>query len=467
MFLFPESKSKIITEDGNEFLYSDLMKLGKEIHDLINEPTLVLCQVDNTLGGLLGYLTFAYGVHVPLILGVDIHDSHLDDIIKKYQPEFCWVPERLVPALYKNKDIVFSKYGYCLIRLGKEKHKKLPEELCLLASTSGSTGSPKFVRQSRNNIFSNTKSITEYLNLSEEDVAITSLPITYTYGMSIINCQILSGGDILLTNKSIVQKEFWEQFRCYNISILAGVPYTFEMMDRLRVFRNDLPHLKKILQAGGKLNEHLQSKIAQYCDANGKDLFVMYGQTEATTRMSYLPPEHCLRKIGSIGIAIPDGRFQIIDHSGNVIERAGDCGELVYIGHNVCLGYAECREDLYLPNQWNGYLKTGDLACFDEDNYFYIKGRLKRILKHFGLRINLDEIEHLIQMRFTSNKLACVDFDDFLIIFHEGIIENEKLLKYLSEVTDVKRAGVKIIALESIPILPNGKVNYQNLRTLV
>jgi long-chain acyl-CoA synthetase len=464
--LFSNSGSKIITEDGNTYFYSELVEICNKINSLIDASALVLCQVDNTLGGLLGYFSFAYGLHVPLILGTEVHESHLDEIIRKYQPEFSWIPDKVLKQRYTDRPVIFSKYGYHLIKMRDDKYIPLFSELCLLASTSGSTGSPKFVRQSRNNIYSNTESIVKYLEIDHNDLAITSLPITYTYGMSIVNCQIFSGGDILLTNKSIVQKEFWEQLRGNPVSLLAGVPYTFEMMDRLRVFRKDLPGLNKILQAGGKLNELLQEKVAKYCQDNNKKFFVMYGQTEATTRMSYIPPYICLDKIGSIGIPIPGGEFSLIDNDGNTIDKPEVCGELIYKGKNVCLGYAESRDDLHLPGQWNGRLKTGDLACFDKDNFFYIKGRLKRIVKHFGLRINLDEVENLLRTKYMEKKFACVDSGDFLFIYSDSEINKDDLLKYISEVTEIKRAGVKILHIDSFPLLTNGKIDYQELRAL-
>ncbi len=466
-FIFPESKSSIYAEDGTVYAYSDLLLLASEVHENMLSGSVVMCQVANDLGGLLGYFAFAYSDgYYPLMLGKDVHRSHIKAIIEQYEPEYAWIPASLVSEYGPNALVRCRYFDYCLLQLDPSLDfglKPINPHLCLLASTSGSTGSPKFVRQSISNVLSNTKSITEYLSLSAKDSAITSLPLHYTYGMSLVNCQIAVGGAISLTDKSFVQKDFWLQLREHNVSVLAGVPYTFEMMDRLRVFRKDLPSVTKLLQAGGKLSEPLQSKVAEYSRSFGKEFFVMYGQTEATTRMSFLPPGMCLSKIGSIGIAIPGGSFSIIDDNGNDCEDE-QVGELLYHGPNVTLGYAESRDDLSKGDDWQGLLSTGDLASRDADGYYYIRGRIKRIVKHFGLRVNLDEVEKILKKQFEKHMLACVEYNDVIWIFFDAPISHDEVLDYLIETTSLKRSGLRIIELKHIPVMSSGKIDYQALR---
>lgn len=172
-----------------------------------------------------------------------------------------------------------------------------------------------------------------------------------------------------------MQREFWQQLGDYKATSLSGVPYTFEMLDRLRFYRRDLPNLRTMTQAGGKLLPELHKKFAEYAEQTGKKFVVMYGQTEATARMSYLPPEKCLEKVGSMGVAIPGGRFFLINENGEIITEAERVGELVYEGDNVTLGYAVRGEDLAKGDERHGRLETGDMAKFDKDGYFYIVGR--------------------------------------------------------------------------------------------
>ncbi|MEZ8688548.1 AMP-binding protein [Vibrio splendidus] len=464
MFLYPESTTTVFTEEGPSYSYSELLSLATHLHEHMCEQALVLCQVDSSLGGLVGYLAFAHSCqYVAMLQGVETHEAHIHSLIKKYEPDYVWVPENL-REIYTGAQLVLNSYGYSLLKLSVGESALLSDQLCLLASTSGSTGSPKFVRQSRQNILANTASIVEYLGLEADDVAITSLPLNYTYGMSIVNCQIAVGGDIVLTDKAVVQKEFWTQLKDRKVSVLAGVPYTYEMMDRLRAFRKDLPDVKKILQAGGKMSEALQDKIGTYCQEHQKQLFIMYGQTEATTRMSYLPPEHCLQKRGSIGLAIPNGRFKLVDTDGNEINSTEVTGELVFEGYNVCMGYAEQKEHLMLGDEWNGVLYTGDLATKDADGYYFIKGRIKRSIKHFGLRVNLDEVENMLKQKYLAERIAVTDDNEKIIVFTEVAIDEEGLKKYLTEMTEVKRAGIEVFAINSIPSLPNGKIDYQALK---
>ncbi len=465
MFLYPESATMVFTEDGHSYTYAELLNFATHLHEYMRGQALVLCQIDSSLGGLVGYLAFAHSCqYVAMLQGVETHEAYIHCLIKKYEPDYVWVPESL-REIYGDAQLVLNSYGYSLLKLSVGETANLSDQLCLLASTSGSTGSPKFVRQSRQNILANTVSIVEYLDLKADDVAITSLPLNYTYGMSIVNCQIAVGGDIVLTNKAVVQKEFWTLLRERKVSVLAGVPYTYEMMDRLRVFRKDLPDVKKILQAGGKMTEALQDKIGTYCQEYQKQLFIMYGQTEATTRMSYLPPERCLQKRGSIGVAIPNGRFKLVDTNGNEINSTEVTGELVFEGENVCMGYADQKEHLTLGDEWSGVLYTGDLAAKDEDGYYFIKGRIKRFIKHFGLRVNLDEVESVLKKKYLAERIAVTDDNEKIIVFTEVAIDEEELKKYLTEMTEVKRAGINVVNSTSIPSLPNGKTDYQALKT--
>ncbi len=462
MRIFPESDSSIILESGVILEYNELMKTTKLIEDEIEARSHVLCLFSNDIGSLLGYFTFSYGDNVPLIVSVETHKDHLLKIIDNYSIPYIWMPND-----YPLEEVEYTQliefYGYKLVRIRSNPIAPLANDLALLASTSGSTGSPKFVRQSYHNIVTNTSSICEYLNLNSDDTAITSLPISYTFGMSTVNCQILMGGDIVLTDSSVVQKEFWQLVQKHNVQVLSGVPFTYEMVDKMRAFRKELPSVTKILQAGGRLPPHLQEKIAKYCEVHRKEFYVMYGQTEATTRMSYLPPKSSLLKLGSIGIAVPGGNFDIVDAQGNNIHTPYVTGELVYRGDNVCLGYAEALEDLKAPNEWLGKLKTGDLAEFDEDGYFYIKGRIKRVHKHYGLRVNLDEVEMLIKSKYPSLLVACVGKGEDIVVWLEEKHVPEGMKNYLMDVTQIKPSGLKLRQIEVIPKLKNDKINYQAL----
>ena len=203
--------------------------------------------------------------------------------------------------------IEYKSYNYVLLKTGYEKKYALYDELGLLISTSGSTGSPKLVRQSYLNVMDNARSIAKYLKLDETERPITTLPMNYVYGLSIINSHFLTGAVLLLTDKTLMQKEFWNFFKEAEATSFGGVPYTYEMLDKLRFYNMQLPSLRTMTQAGGKLTPELHEKFAIYAAENNKNFIVMYGAAEATSRMGYLPPDKAIEKKGSMGIPIPGG----------------------------------------------------------------------------------------------------------------------------------------------------------------
>ena len=307
------------------------------------------------------------------------------------------------------------------------------------------------------------KQLAEYLEITDAERPITTLPMNYTYGLSVINSHLLKGATTLLTNKGLMQKEFWDFFKEQQATSIAGVPYTYEMLKRLRFFRMELPSLKTLTQAGGKLSPELHREFAEYAIENGKRFVVMYGQTEATARMSYLPWQKTLEKCGSMGIAIPGGRFDLIDEDGNIITSPEVTGELVYTGQNVTPGYAECGDDLIKGDERHGVLVTGDLAKRDADGYFYIVGRKKRFLKIFGNRVNLDETERLIKAAFPDTECACIGKDDKMTICITSQEKHTEIRNYLSQKTGLNHVAFQVKTVQQIPKNDAGKTLYAKL----
>ena len=358
---------------------------------------------------------------------------------------------------------MYERFGYRLLKTPFGFETELYPELALLLTTSGSTGSPKFVRQSYQNIRANTDSIVEYLKLDATEKPITTLPMNYTYGLSIINSHLDAGATILLTDKGIAQREFWNFFRTEGATSFGGVPYTYEMLDRMRFLRMDLPTLRTMTQAGGKLLPDLHRKFVEWCQQNGKQFIVMYGQCEATARMAYLPWEKSLEKVGAMGVAIPGGRFELIDVNGEIITESGVTGELRYYGKNVTLGYAECGADLEKGDERGGVLETGDMAQRDEDGYFTIVGRKKRFLKMYGNRVNLDETERMLKAAFPQCECACAGRDDHMMIFSTVESELPNMRAFLSEKTGLNISGFHTMVLDAIPKNDSGKTLYREL----
>lgn len=457
-----KNNTAVITENGQKITYEELDKHCRSLTDTIGKRCLVFNLCRNEIGSLVGYIGFLNAGIVPVMLKSDLDSELLQECIDTYKPDYLNLPSEMAEEFTDCKE-VYKNLGYSLLKTQYDSAFELNDELALLLTTSGSTGSPKLVRQSYKNIEANTKSIVEYLNLDETERAITTLPMNYTYGISIINTHLWVGACLILTEKGLMQKDFWQQLKEHNATSFGGVPYTYEMLERLRFFRMDLPSLRYVTQAGGKLSPDLHEKFAKWALEKNKKFIVMYGQTEATARMSYLPAEKSLEKYGSMGIAIPGGKFSLIDVNGLEITTPETVGELVYEGDNVTLGYAQCGEDLKKGDERCGKLVTGDMAKFDKDGFFYIVGRKKRFLKIFGNRVNLDESERLIKSNFDNIDCACCGKDDSMCIFLTDSSYNERVLNFMTIKTGLNRAAFRIQDIEEIPKNEAGKTLYKAL----
>lgn len=452
----------VITEGGISYKYSDLKSIISYNSKIMEPSTLAFCLCNNEFGSLIAYLScLEHGV-VPVMLDASKDLESIIKLLDVYKPNYVWAPDSRADEF--GFDCVSSNYGYSLLSAYNVNYNLHPD-LALLLTTSGSTGSPKLVRLTYKNIISNAESIAEYLDITEKERPVTSLPMYYSFGISVINSHLLKGATILLTDKSIAQKEFWTFVKEQKATSLSGVPYTFEMLKRLRIFRMDLPYLQTFTQAGGKLNADLAKEYIENAAACGNRFIVMYGQTEATARMSYLPWNKALEKYSSIGIAIPGGRFSIEDAQHNEITEPNVDGELVYRGPNVSMGYAECIEDLAKGDENCGVLHTGDVARRDKDGFYYITGRMKRFVKVFGNRVNLDATEQILKSAGFECSVVGVDDKITIFVVRDGLEQSIKDL--LLQKTGLNTRAFSVKQIEMIPKSTSGKVLYSELMKLI
>lgn len=461
-------KTAILTDSGEKLTYNDLLLESQKIADHIPSNAFVFTLCENKLGALVGYIAMLENHKAQVLLDAEKDFETIQQLSATYSPDFYWIPEyrakEFIQAKLVEPRIVYFYLGYCLIQRTGVPAVSVHPELLLCLTTSGSTGSPKFVRISESNLKSNTEAIADYLSIDEKERPITSLPMYYSFGMSVINSHLLKGATILLTDKTVVQREFWAFLKEQEATSIAGVPYTYETLKAFRFFRMDLPFLKTMIQAGGKLNANIVKEYADFAKENGKRFFVMYGQTEASPRISYLPAEKAVDKYGSIGIPIPEGKMSIIDENDKEITTPYTDGELVYYGPNVCMGYAECREDLQKGDENHGCLHTGDVAHFDEEGFFYITGRKKRFVKIWGNRCNLDAIEQLVKSITTD--CACVGIDDYVTIYVTKDNQEELIKNLLSHKTGLNPQAFCVKTISSIPKMDSGKIDYKCLSQL-
>lgn len=461
MYLNVDQRSRdnvaVETDDGRVLSYGDICDYVAKFPKILSERCLMFLLCKNKIESLLGYLAAIENNVVPVMLNSKIENDLLFNLFSIYHPQYIWLPSDKVSLF--GGDTIYTYYDYSLIKTKYDSYK-LNDKLALCLTTSGSTGSPKLVRLSKYNLESNASSIAEYLNIDENERPITSLPMNYSYGLSVINSHLLKGAKILLTDKDVLQSEFWTFCKHKRATSISGVPYTYEMLKRLRIFKMSLPDLKVMTQAGGKLNPNIAKEYMEYAKQSGKRFYVMYGQTEATARISYLPWEVALDKCASIGVAIPNGKLTLIDANDNEITVPDVEGEMLYEGPNVSLGYAECIEDLQKGDENGGILHTGDIAKQDADGYYYITGRMKRFLKIYGQRISLDGLDQMIKDEFDTD-CYCSGNDQKLriLVTNETILD--KVAMFLESKIHVFHKDIDVIYVEEIKRNESGKVIMQ------
>jgi len=450
----------VITEQSEQISYGDLLGVADNIGKQIKKRCLVFIICKNCFESLVGYVGFMRSGAVLAMINDNINDVFLENLLEVYKPEYIYLPAQK-SGLKINCTAVRSFGSYELLKTAYSTDYDIHRDLALLLTTSGSTGSPKFVRQSYKNIKSNAQAIAQYLEITSADRPVTTMPMSYTYGLSIINSHLLKGASMILTEATLMDKFFWEIIKTSRATTFGGVPYIYEILKKLRFAEISLPNLKYITQAGGKLNVELSSDFVDICAKKCVKFYAMYGQTEATARMSYLPWEYARSKANSIGRVIPGGRLWLEDESGNVIEKSDVSGELIYEGDNVTLGYAKSYLDLCKGDENKGILRTGDMAKRDADGFYYITGRKKRFLKMFGNRVNLDEVEQLI--RAADCDCVCAGADNDLKIYITKPDDRDRIKEYIAQRTGINRSGFTVVHIDKIPRNESNKVLYSAL----
>lgn len=457
---WPTESVAAIDSQGQQLTYGELRDFAEQVGQMMPERSLQFLLVENNVGGIAWTIGNICSGNVPLILNAHIDEQLYKSLFDLYQPPFVCVPTGMADRF--PYETIATHYGYTLMKTGLEACL-MNEELSHLLPTSGSTGSPKLVRHKYDNIEAAALNISTFFELTENDRPLMVLPLYYTMGLSMVFSHFYVGATVLITNQSMTDRGFWQFIKEERATSFTGVPYSFEILNLMRFFRMDLPDLKLLTQGGGRMPKELNLKFAEFCRDNGKQWIATYGQSECTARMAWLPPKWAIEKVGSIGIAVPNAELSLIDMEGNPITMPNAEGEMCYRGKNVTMGYARSREDLLLGDERHGFIRTGDLAYFDEDGCYYIVGRMGRFLKLFGMRVGLDECERIVKGKFPGLECACVGTDEKMLVY----LTDEK---YKNQVKDELVSRLKLVAssfevriINEIPKNEAGKILYAKL----
>lgn len=439
----------LLDERGTVWTYSRLCDEADRFAAELGPPRLVFLEARNRFDAIAAYLGCLRGGHTVYLFGPQ-DGAALDALVETYDPA--------VVAYCREDRIEIVRRDAAPLALAPG--------LRLLLSTSGSTGSAKFVKLSGVNLDANARAIAQYLALDGQSRAITTLKPNYSYGLSIIHSHLAVGGSLALTELSVTDPGFWPAFAATGADSLAGVPYTYEMLDRQGIQLSAIAGLRYATQAGGKLAPHLVRKFAQDALAAGRRFYVMYGQTEAAPRIAYLPPEMAVEFPDCIGVPVPGGSIAIVDDDGTPIAQPEVAGQLVYSGPNVMMGYATGRDDLGRDDT-PAHLATGDIAVRTAEGLFRIVGRSARFVKPFGIRVNLDEVEQWVAAEHGPD--ACVGDDETIVVLlpTEGQAderEERTLAARVARAFKLPPGTVACHSVDAIPKLANGKTDYRALR---
>ncbi len=394
----------LIDEKFGKISYSDLIEKSCEIKKKISSNSIALLVADNSSEFVMGYIAF---LRKKKIISILVDNSFTNEFISKifftYKPNYLFCPKKF-GTYFKNMDNIINFKEYVIFRTNFNFHKNLNFKNFLLISTSGTTQNPRFVRLSEKNIQDNVKKIISYLKINKKQKTITTMPMAYSYGLSILNSHLYAGSTIVLNNKTIIEKNFWNIIKKYKINSFGGVPEFYQFLKRINFAKHMTKSIKYLTQAGGKLEESTLRYIGEICKKNKIKFYVMYGQAEASPRMTYLEWEKFFSKINSIGKPLPGYKIKLVDKNKKVIKKNNTKGEIMFSGKNVSLGYANSLNDLSKGDVNKKILFTGDLAIRDNDNYLYITGRKNRVIKLFGKRFDLDDIETFFKSKGVKAK---------------------------------------------------------------
>ena len=413
----------------------------------------------NTPGSIVLYLA-GLEAGCPLVLLASPACGRLGKLLATYEPAAVTAPADSAPPADWGSGIDLPADGYRLYLRRRPGPVDLHPALALLLTTSGSTGHPKLVRLTRDNLSANARSIARYLAIQPGDRSIQSLPMHYAYGLSLVNSHLIAGATTVLTRQPFFQPAFWrivEETRCTSF---AGVPYLYETLDRLRFEPARYPSLRTMTQAGGALRVDLVRRLHRDAVAAGRRFVVMYGQTEATARIAYVPFERLGDKIGSIGIPIPGGHLSLAPLEDS------DRQELVYAGPNVMMGYATSSRDLGTGDKLGGTLRTGDIASVDGDGFYYLQGRLTRFTKLSGQRVDLDDVERQLETTYPIHA-AAVERDGQLRVYGvaRDTLAADRLKVYVARTLRVPPTLITVDFISEIPLTASGKKDYRALCT--
>jgi acyl-coenzyme A synthetase/AMP-(fatty) acid ligase len=433
------------------------------------KKALVFLLPANRIPALVALLAAAAAGHAVALIDPDTAPAALAALVAAYEPELVISSESKQDLNLDDYDRWRQGVPTCtrsvISRRRSASADSIAEQLLILLSTSGTTGSAKLVRLAREAITTNARQIGMALNIDCDSVGIAHLPMHYSYGLSVVTSHLNCGAAIYLTENAMTTPDFWSGVAAAGGTHLPGVPFHYAVLARLGIAKLVPPSVTVFTQAGSALDLKIQRRIHADARARGASFYVMYGQTEAGPRMTTLPSGAFEQKVGSVGQALSGGRLSIVGDDGRAVP-CGTEGNVIYEGPNVMLGYALSRADLARGDDLRGRLETGDRGYLDGDSYLFIVGRTKRIAKVFGLRLSLDEIERRLRGLFEA---AVIEGNEKIIVVYEQerAADIQTAAMILSSEYKLPISVFQFKGVRAIPRKVSGKTDYALVRDLL
>jgi acyl-CoA synthetase (AMP-forming)/AMP-acid ligase II len=448
----------VYLQDRNVLSYGELAGLVGESGRVLRHDgkALVLCAGDRDLPTLLAYLAALRLGHAVAFLPAS------DEILSAYQPEF------VVPAPGSGTGLADLGYrpatepiaGTTVFRRNSQPAGEIHSDMALLLGTSGSTGSPKTVRLSYSGLAANTAAVIRALGITAAERAPMTLPITHAYGLSVLNTHLLAGACVVLGDWSPLSLATWDHLVRSGATSFAAVPMTYAAFGPAHVTLLGRSEIRTMTQSGARLGDDLTMRLVRMMDQREGRFLVMYGQTEATSRIACLDPAGLPGRLGSVGTAVPGGTITIGPAAVRARAVPGE-GAVCYRGPGVMLGYAAGRADLCRGAEVE-VLDTGDLGYLRE-GYLYLTGRTKRIVKVLGVRTSLDDLERMVERPGHPAAVICGTDDVVQLVGAGDAAVHEQQRRLLADSLGVPSRQVVFRPVGQLPLTPGGKVDYRKL----
>ena len=449
------SEKQYIKDESNIIFNDNIFESIHTTKAFLSPDEVYLLLLDRDIASVIGYLSLLSRRCTFIITDSD-RPCLIDQLCETHSLRYIISSKRINNDSITSEEVInldhcqnLYLYRTHVPAYSKEQCSFLSQVPSILITTSGSTSTSKLVRLSYQNLEANTSAIAESLTVNKSDCGISVLPLSYTYGLSVLNMHLYKGASFVLNSSSVMEETFWMILAKEPITNLAGVPFSYDLYQRIGLDKCIPPSLRFITQAGGKLELESQKKVLEYCQRTNISFYIMYGQTEATARISCFELNQHPEKLGSVGKSLPNLTVNTSD--------AAISSELEVHGPSISTGYAASFSDLLKPHIRRS-LKTGDLAEIDDEGFIFIRGRISRFAKISGIRICLETVEADI-LHTLGLQVYAVSDDQFIYI--ASLIKLNA--RYVKKVVKVHPSKIKLVMIPKIPRTPSGKINYAKI----